>query len=80
VSLALLWAPAALAGGGSSVSGYGGVAGSVQSKVTKGDATAAVKAKGSLPFTGFQLGLAFAGGLVLVGLGGTLRRVTRQKN
>lgn len=74
VSAALMFAfaPAAMAGD-SSVEGYGGKQGSTQSKVEPGSA----KTRGSLPFTGLDLGLLVVGGAGLVLVGGYLRRLSR---
>ena len=74
VSAALMFAfaPAALAGD-SSVEGYGGDQGRTQAKVDQG----AAKTRGSLPFTGLDLGLLVVGGAGLVLVGGYLRRLSR---
>jgi hypothetical protein len=53
---------------GSSVSGYGGQAGSVEEQVETG---------GGLPFTGLDLGLLIGGGLLLLAVGAGLRRLGR---
>jgi hypothetical protein len=52
----------------SSESGYGGQAGAVQAEVDGG---------GALPFTGLDVGLLIGGGLLLVGVGASLRRLSR---
>jgi hypothetical protein len=62
-------APVALAQQ-SSVDGYGGGAGGIQSEVEGGGG-------GSLPFTGLDLGLLIGGGLVLLAVGFGLRRLAR---
>ena len=46
----------------------------------KGSQAGTVPATGSLPFTGFDAGLAVAGGLTLVGLGLGLRRFSRRSD
>ena len=66
--LALLVVPAALAGG-STLSGYGGKAGTVQTSVQKG---------GTLPFTGLSLTVFVVVGLLLVAAGVVLRRRTNR--
>jgi hypothetical protein len=66
----VVWAPTALAQD-SSVDGYGGVQGGIQSDVEGG---------GSLPFTGLDLGLLIGGGLLLLALGFGLRRLARGTN
>jgi hypothetical protein len=58
-------APAALAGGQSSMSGYGGTAGTVQGAVQK---------SGSLPFTGLSLTAFLIVGLLLIAAGVLVRR------
>ena len=70
VVLGFLVVPAAaLAGGGSTLSGYGGNAGTVQSTVQK---------SGTLPFTGLSLTAFVVVGLVLVAAGVVLRRRTNR--
>jgi hypothetical protein len=59
--------PAALASGGSSMSGYGGTAGNVQGAVQK---------SGSLPFTGLSLTAFVVLGVLLIAVGVVLRRRT----
>lgn len=59
----------ALAGGGSTIPGYAGNAGTVQSKVQK---------TGTLPFTGLSLTAFVVVGLVLVAAGIVLRRRTHR--
>jgi hypothetical protein len=44
----------------------------------QGNQAGTVSTQGSLPFTGFDAGLAVAGGLTLVGLGLGLRRFSRR--
>jgi len=63
-----VYAPIALAQQ-SSVDGYGGGAGGIQSDVEGGG--------GSLPFTGLDLGLLIGGGLLLLAVGFGLRRLAR---
>ena len=72
VPCALALAPAALAGGAVKA-GYGGGAG-VQDEVQAAGATAG----GSLPFTGLDLALLLAGGLILLVLGMFLRRAAKR--
>jgi len=50
--------------------GYQGAAGGVQGSVSGG---------GALPFTGLDLGLLVGGGMVLLVVGGLLRRLAREK-
>jgi hypothetical protein len=71
LAAAVVYAPLALAQQ-SSVDGYGGGAGGVQSEVEGGGG-----AGGSLPFTGMDLGLLIGGGLVLLAVGFGLRRLAR---
>jgi len=77
--MACVWAASALAGSGSSLSGYnrpGAVEAHVQAGV-KGQ-TAGVSKVGSLPFTGLDLSLMAVVGLTLVLLGWRLRRTARR--
>jgi hypothetical protein len=67
-SLLLGPATAAYASGGTSVGGYGGTEGVVQSQV------AGATASGGLPFTGMNLGLIVAAGVLLIVIGLLLRR------
>jgi hypothetical protein len=69
VTALTVWAPVALAQQ-SSVDGYGGGAGGIQSDVEGGGG-------GSLPFTGLDLGLLIGGGLLLLAVGFGLRRLSR---
>jgi len=71
VTAVVVYAPVALAQQ-SSVDGYGGGAGGIQSEVESGGG-----AGGSLPFTGLDLGLLIGGGLVLLAVGFGLRRLAR---
>lgn len=64
-ALAALALPALALAGGSTVSGYGGEAGSVQGAVQK---------SGTLPFTGLSLTIVLVVGVALVALGYLLRR------
>jgi hypothetical protein len=73
VPCVLAIAPAALAAG-SVKAGYGGGAG-VQDEVGQ---AAGVAAGGSLPFTGLDLALLVAGGLILLVLGMFLRRAAKR--
>jgi hypothetical protein len=74
VVTALLFVSVALAGGSSSESGYSNTAGVVQKTVGTKHTT---HASGTLPFTGVNLALFVAAGVVLVVLGVALRRVSR---
>ncbi len=75
----LLLAPVALAQSGStSGSGYLGAAGETQSGVGSGD-TLGAASQGTLPFTGLDLALLVAGGLVLLMVGASVRRLTRSR-
>ena len=58
----------ALAGGGSTLSGYGGAAGSIRGTVQK---------SGSLPFTGLSLTFVVLAAIALVALGYAMRRSSR---
>jgi hypothetical protein len=58
----------ALAGGGSTLSGYGGSAGSIRGTVQK---------SGSLPFTGLSLTFVVLAAIALVALGFAMRRGSR---
>jgi hypothetical protein len=74
----LLLAPAALAQSGStSGSGYLGTAGETQAGVGSGNLGAA--SQGTLPFTGLDLALLVAGGLALLMVGASVRRLTRSR-
>ena len=80
--LGLIFAAHGLAAGnGSSDTVYGSSAGKVQSVITSTKAVVSSKAavKGNtLPFTGLDLGVIFGAGLVLLGTGFGLRRLTRK--
>lgn len=71
LAVVVVYAPVALAQQ-SSVDGYGGGAGGIQSEVEGGGG-----AGGSLPFTGLDLGLLIGGGVVLLAVGFGLRRFAR---
>jgi hypothetical protein len=71
LAVVAVYAPVALAQQ-SSVDGYGGGAGGIQSEVEGGGG-----AGGSLPFTGLDLGLLIGGGVVLLAVGFGLRRLAR---
>ena len=75
----LMLASVALAENGSSVSGYGGVAGKAQSGVSQGGSGLGATGGGALPFTGLDLVLLVAGAAVLLLVGLTLRRVARAR-
>lgn len=74
---ALLLVPAALAGSGPVVAGYGGSAGQVQNTIAKPSAVAAQHVSGILPFTGMNLALFVLVAALLTGLGFGLRRLGR---
>lgn len=75
----LLLAPAVLAQSGStSGTGYLGTAGETQSGVGSGG-TLGAASQGTLPFTGLDLALLVAGGLVLLVVGAGVRRLTRSR-
>lgn len=67
------------AGAGQGQSGTAGVNASAAPSATSSPAATATRSvpSGSLPFTGLDLALIAAGGLLLIGLGATMRRVTR---
>lgn len=69
-ALLLTWAGSALAQS-SEQTGYNFGGGGVQGEVEGG---------GALPFTGLDLGLLIGGGLLLVAVGATLRRVSRARS
>jgi hypothetical protein len=60
----------ALAGGGTSVNGYAGTAGVIQSSV---------KSNGTLPFTGLDLGLVAGAALAALVVGTFMRRLSRSR-
>jgi hypothetical protein len=62
----------ALAGGSTSVNGYGGVAGTIQASVKKGG--------GTLPFTGLDLGLIAGVAAAVVVVGVTMRRLSHSRS
>ena len=81
-ALSLVLAPAALAAG-SAGAGYGGGGGTVQQEVGQQagqsqGTLATTGSKGSLPFTGLDLGLLVAGGAVLLVVGASIRRASRR--
>jgi hypothetical protein len=67
----------ALAGGSSLLGQYGGAAGQVQNQVVT--AHSGVRPGGTLPFTGLDLALVVAAGIVLVLTGWLIRRAGRAK-
>jgi hypothetical protein len=81
--VALVLVPAAFGAGGSAGNGYGGGGGTVQNQVSGAQGVngtlAASGSKGALPFTGLDLGLLVAGGLVLIAVGAGIRRTTRNR-
>jgi hypothetical protein len=74
VTMSLLFASVALAGGSSLLSGYAG-----QSGVDAQVAGRTAPAKGTLPFTGLDLALIVAAGATLMLAGAALRRSARRK-
>jgi hypothetical protein len=77
VTLVLVFASVALAGGSSLLSGYGGQ----EALGSHASGTAAPPAKSStLPFTGVDLLPIVAGGLALVLAGSVVRRSARRKS
>jgi hypothetical protein len=74
-ALALAFASAAFAEN-SSVKTYAGGGGNVQTQVASGEDPSATSDSGSLPFTGFDVGLAIGGGLVLLAGGALIARLT----
>lgn len=77
--VALTVAAAALAGGSTLLSGYGGEAGAGTTLKPKAP-TAAPVSSGTLPFTGTDLAFGGAAGLVLAASGFGLRRLGRNKS
>jgi hypothetical protein len=78
----LVWVSLALAGD-SAVSGYAGQAGGIEDQVETSAAVGTggvVETGGALPFTGLDLGLLVAGGLLLLGAGLVMRRLGREKS
>lgn len=76
VTLALVFASVAFAGGSSLLSGYGGQ----EALGTHASGTAKPPAKSTLPFTGVDLLPIVAGGLALVLAGTVVRRSARRKS
>jgi hypothetical protein len=76
--VAIAWTATALAAGGASLSGYNRPA-EIQSNVEGANAgVLGANTVGSLPFTGVDLGIIAAVGLILVALGWKLRRTGRR--
>ncbi|HWQ23598.1 MAG TPA: hypothetical protein VNK94_05800 [Gaiellaceae bacterium] len=73
--VALALSPLATAGNGTSEAGYGGESAVQVALVESAQASSA----GSLPVTGTDLGLAVAGGVVLLLVGFGMRRLGRQR-
>jgi hypothetical protein len=76
--LALAFASASFAAN-SSVETYSGGGGNVQTQVASGgnpSEPSATSDSGSLPFTGFDVGLALGGGLILLAGGALIARLT----
>lgn len=76
--LALGVVPAAALAASSSASGYGGVGGSVQSSIDPSLTRASAGGSSQLPFTGFDALALGAVGVLLTGLGVTLRVLGRR--
>ena len=76
----LVLAASAFAAEGSLVSGSGGQAAKPQVKVSGAAAQKSASAKGTLPFTGLDVGFVVVGGAVLLGTGLALRRGARSKS
>ena len=74
----LVLAPTALGAAGSAGKAYGGNAGGVQDEVNQGAVHAAAVQGGSLPFTGVDLALLVAGGVMLLLVGVGLRRAGKR--
>lgn len=79
---ALFWTATALAAGGSTLSGYnrpGGIQTQVQgAQGAKGVLGTSTNTVGSLPFTGVDLAIIAAVGLILLVLGWSLRRAGKR--
>jgi hypothetical protein len=76
VTMALVLASVAFAGGSSLLSGYGGQ----EALGAHASGTAKPPAKSTLPFTGVDLLPIVAGGLALLGAGMVVRRTARRKS
>jgi hypothetical protein len=70
---AAIMAPAALSAGGSSLGTYGGRGATVQGQIESQTTT------GALPFTGMDVSLLIAVGLLVVGVGFMIRRLGRDR-
>lgn len=81
VVLAAMFATSALAGGNSSAkSAYGNKGTKIQAVVGQHTVAGAKAVKGAtLPFTGLDLGFAAGAGVLLIGMGLGVRRVTRKR-
>lgn len=66
-------APALLAAPGAGLVGYGGEAGAIQGQL-------GATAQGTLPFTGYDLGLFALGAALLMAVGFVVRRAARASN
>src|SRR4051794_32974766 len=76
VAVMLAFAGTAFAKGpGSLVSGYGGNSAAANKQVKGTPAARPIPVKGTLPFTGFDVGILLAGGVTLLLVGATLRRI-----
>ncbi len=69
--LGCIAAATAVAGGSTSVNGYGGVAGNIQSSV---------KSNGALPFTGLDIGLIAGVAFAVLVAGVTMRRLSHPRS
>lgn len=76
--VALVLVPSAFGAGGSASQGYGGSGGNVQKQVGPASGALTAHGTGGLPFTGLDLGLLVAGGVVLVVVGAGLRRAAKR--
>jgi hypothetical protein len=85
VIVACVFASSALAGNSSTKTTYDTKGANVQKTLGKSKTKPVAKTTpkvvhtGTLPFTGLDLGFIVAGGLVLVAIGASLRRVSRQQ-
>ncbi len=86
VCAALALAASAFAGGNATLKKpkpYLGTAGAVQSQIQRGavqGVAVSPRTVGKLPFTGQDLGILTAGGVLLLILGGATRRITRKSS
>ncbi len=78
--IVLMFALSASALAASKPGGYKGSAGKVQSAVAGGQVLGDTTTAGQLPFTGTELGVFTAAGLLLIGAGFSMRRAARRRN